>query len=862
MEPGIRDQGAVGVCDFARAVTFGPTQAPSPMIRLTSFLIVSLVAISAAAQSPPSPEQFLGYELGERFTPHHRVIDYFQAVASTSDRVHLQPYGETYEGRPLMVAFVGQPSVVSDLEEVRVNNLRRTGIESGEVEDGPAIVWLSYNVHGNESVSTEASMATLYELVRPGNARVDAWLSETLVVIDPCLNPDGRERYVNWYNQTVGFKANANPDAREHREPWPGGRTNHYHFDLNRDWAWQTQQESQQRLRLFNSWLPHVHVDFHEQGVDSPYYFAPAAEPYHLAITDWQRALQDSIGSNHARYFDENGWLYFTREVFDLFYPGYGDTYPTFNGGVGMTYEQGGSGRAGLAIETAEGDTLTLGDRILHHHTTGLSTIEAAARQSDRVLEEFAAFYARAQEVGSGAYSTFVFKASSGEERLRALAGHLDQLGITYGTVSESVRGVEGLNYRSGAMERVEAQPGDLVVSTRQPKGVLTRVMLEPDPELPDSVTYDITSWALPYAYGLDAFAIEADMEPDKVFPEATGPVLAAAEPYAWALRWDSPADARLLAMALQAGANARVATEPFVSSGETWPAGTVLFTRAGNEALGDGLESVLREAVESTAVGLVPLASGRVEAGSDFGSGSVRFISAPRVVVATGEGVSSSSAGEIWHWFEQTLGYLVTMVNADDLGRLDLGEYDVLVLPSGSFRGLVSGDGLMDWIRAGGRVVAVDGALSSFAGVEGFGLTSVEGEEDEDDGEDLLRTYSDRRREGVKDDIPGAVFRTRVDASHPLGFGLERGYFTLRRSTRDYAYLEQGWNVGVLEKGARLSGQVGVDARPSVEDVLAFGTEEIGRGSVVYLADNPVYRGFWYEGQLLLANAVFMPLR
>src|SRR5690606_10558989 len=240
----------------------------------------------------------------------------------------------------------------------------------GEGAPTKAIVWLSYNVHGNESASTEASMQTIYDLL---TSKSD-YLENTVVIIDPCINPDRRDRYVNWHNQFKNVPNIIDPNSKEHHEGWLSGRSNHYMFDLNRDWAWLTQIESRKRIKIFNQWLPHIHVDFHEQGVNNPYYFAPAAEPFHEVVTDFQRNFQVTMGKNHAKYFDANGWFYFTKEIFDLLYPSYGDTYPTYNGGVGMTYEQGGSGHAGLGISTFIGDTLSLHDRIAHHHTTGLST--------------------------------------------------------------------------------------------------------------------------------------------------------------------------------------------------------------------------------------------------------------------------------------------------------------------------------------------------------------------------------------------------------------------------------------------------------------------------------------------------------
>lgn len=299
------------------------------MVRI--LVLAFFICVCAYAQPQlQSPAEFLGYEIGDHFTRHHRVVEYFNHVDQALPNVKVTQYGQTYERRPLIYAIVASAENFANLEQIRQDNLKRAGALEGSPSGSKiAIVWLSYNVHGNEANSTEASMKTLYELVNPANAKSKEWLKNTIVILDPCINPDGRDRYANFYNQYGNFPPNSSGDAKEHREPWPGGRANHYMFDLNRDWAWETQTESQSRIKVYNEWLPHVHVDFHEQGFNNPYYFAPAAEPFHDVITPWQRDFQVMIGKNHAKYFDEQGWLYFTKEVFDLYYPSYGDTYPT-----------------------------------------------------------------------------------------------------------------------------------------------------------------------------------------------------------------------------------------------------------------------------------------------------------------------------------------------------------------------------------------------------------------------------------------------------------------------------------------------------------------------------------------------------
>ena len=835
-------------------------------------LLLALAALaflwSASAQERLlSPEAFLGYELGQRFTPHHRVLEYAAHVADASPRVEVQSYGETYEGRPLVLLTIAAPERLARLDALRQDNLRRAGLLDGTpAADAPAIVWLSYNVHGNEAVSSEAALLTLHALADPANAQTSAWLDSVVVLLDPMLNPDGRERYVGWYRRTRGAHPNASPDAREHAEPWPGGRTNHYYFDLNRDWAWATQQETQARLDLYNRWMPHVHVDFHEQGVEEPYYFAPAAEPFHAAITDWQRRFQTTIGQNNARYFDAEGWLYFTREVFDLLYPSYGDTWPTFNGAVGMTYEQGGSGRAGLAIETAEGDTLTLRDRILHHHTTGLSTVETAARNRAEVLREFERYFQNPPETP---YRAVVVKPGPDgrhRDRLDALMRHLDRQGLRY-DFARGGQTVRADAFGGDASTTVAVEAGDLVVPFDQPKAVLARVLFEPDAVLADSLTYDITAWALPFTYQVEAYAArEAVAVGGDPVPVPASLGAGVARPYAYLIEWESFADARLLADLLQAGVKVRAAGVPFSVEGRTFERGTLVVTRRGNEGLGEGLDARVREAAAAHGQPVHAVTSGMVTSGGDFGSSAVAFLGAPRVAVLAGDAVSPYALGEVWHYFDQQLGYPATLIDADTWSRVDWGDYDVLVLPSGGYGDVLTEARLGElraWVRGGGRLIAMEAAASFLAGKDGFGLQPKSDPARADDAnpdstEDRLRRYADRERVAISDDIPGAIYRLRFDATHPLGFGFGDHYDTLTRGTRGLAFLEDGWNVGVMRDGAPVAGFAGAAAQRRLADTLVFGVEEMGRGAIVYMADDPLFRGFWYGGKLLFANAVF----
>jgi len=833
------------------------------------FLFLGLLFfISSFSQTAPSPEAFLGYKLGDHYTPHYKIVNYFREVAKDlPSQVKLEQYGETYEGRPLILAFIATTENLQRLEDIRRNNLRLAGIlkDGAADENAPAIVWLSYNVHGNEPSSSEAAMKTLYSLVDPANTRSKEWLQHTVIVIDPCINPDGRDRYVNWFTMAVGRNANPDPQSREHHEPWPGGRTNHYNFDLNRDWAWQTQIETQQRLKKYNAWLPQVHVDFHEQGYNNPYYFAPAAEPYHDVITPWQRDFQVQIGKNNAKYFDSHGWLYFTKEEFDLFYPSYGDTYPTYNGAIGMTFEQGGSPRGGLAVATANEDTLTLADRLEHHYTTGISTIEVSSQNAARLIKEFHKYFTDARERPGGEFKAWLIRNDQYGDRLTRLKVLLDKNDIEWAPAPAG--SYTGVYYETGKVAAVKAAPGDIVINTNQSRSNLLRVLFERTSRISDSVTYDITAWSVPYVYGLQAYGLNAYVAAGNA-PQQAMPVEAATSTYAYAIRWAGMNNVRCLSQLLAKGVKVRYAEQAFQSGGLDFEKGTLIITATGNGALGDRLWPVVTAAARSTGVTLYPIASGFMDKGADFGSGRVRLIHKPKVGVVTGEQVSSLNAGEVWHLFEQELDFPISQLNAEDLGRLDLKYYDVLILPNGYYKSLadkVAAEPLRNWVQAGGRLILMENAVAQLSKLEwGLKEKGAGDKKDDDKKKDedysLLHHYGDRQREEVMSSVPGSIYRVELDNTHPLAFGYPDRYYTLKQDDNVYEFIKEGgWNVGVIKKDNYVSGFTGNKAKEKLKDGLIFGVQEMGRGEVVYLADDPLFRSFWENGKLLFCNAVFL---
>lgn len=814
-----------------------------------------------------SPEEFLGYKIGTRYTPHWKVVSYFQYVTQTMpSMVKMQQYGETNEHRPLYLAFVSSSEHISNLENIRMNNLRLANLAKDRMaptESTPVIVWLSYNVHGNETSSSEAALLTLFALTDPANTQTREWLKNTVVIIDPCVNPDGRDRYVNWFNSVVGTSYNPRLDAREHREPWPGGRTNHYNFDLNRDWAWQTQAESRQRMILYNQWMPQVHVDYHEQGINQPYYFAPAAQPYHEAITKWQRDFQGTIGKNHAKYFDKNGWLYFTKEIFDLFYPSYGDTYPVYNGAIGMTYEQGGGGAGGLGVDTDEGDTLTLTDRAMHHFTTSLSTIEISSLNATNLVKEFRKFFNDAVAGNIAEYKSYVIKNSAANsERVKAMLKLLDKNGIQYGRGSGNGK---GFNYQTGKEESFTVANDDIVISGTQPRAVMTKVLFEPKSKLVDSLTYDITAWALPYVFGVEAYASKAAVTMNGNVIPVDSTKNSTADTYGYVIRWQGVSSVNTVAQLLKKGIKLRFSEAPFESGGQSFDRGSIILIKKGNEKFGTGLWSMAAKLCDENGTKMHAIQSGMVDKGFDFGSSKVHPIKAPKVAMLTGESVSSNAAGEVWFFFDQELKYPITLINATDFSRAKWSEIDVLILPDGNYRFLnekSASEQFYQWIRNGGRVIALESVVGQLA-KQDWSVIKVRSTEDTTGKKDpyrLLKSFENREKEEVTGITPGSILKVDLDNTHPLMYGYPNFYYTLKMDSTMYDFIkEEGWNAGVIKKESQLSGFVGNKLQKKLKDGLVFGVQEVGRGSVTYLTDNVLFRNFWENGKLMFCNAVFI---
>ncbi|HEY0021915.1 MAG TPA: M14 metallopeptidase family protein [Longimicrobium sp.] len=836
----------------------------STRTRALPAVFAALVAAQALAaqQAPPSPAEVLGHQLGERFTPYAGVQRYSQALAQASELVDYRPYGRTPEGRELFQLVIASPQNLQALPGILAANAELTRPETPApraaqiAATNPAVVYFSYGVHGNETSSSEAALYTAWDLAR-GAPEVRGVLDSVVVIIDPVANPDGRDRYVQWFQSVSGARPNVNPQAREHREPWPGGRFNHYLFDLNRDWSWVTQPETRARLATWFQYNPQVHVDFHEMYYNSSYFFFPAAAPinpiYPEHILEWGRRF----GQGNARAFDAQGWPYYTGEAFDLFYPGYGDSWPSLTGAVGMTYEQAGHGAAGLAIQQESGDTLTLHDRAQHHRTSGQATLRTAATGKSRLLLD----YAEGQRGAGRGERDFLLVPGDDPTRVESMVSHLRRQGIE---VERATSGFStGADPFPGFTDRTQFPTGTYRVRARQPMGRLAITLLQPETELRAEYSYDVSAWSLPYAYGVAAFRAPAGAGGGWApVPAPAGEAVTAQVPaagYGWLVAPGGAAAGPMVRF-LAAGGRASVVTKPSTYAGRRWPAGTWFIP-----ARGDSVQARL------TRAGLggmaVPVASGLAESGIDLGSENVIGRRLPRVAVIGGEGVAPTSFGAHWFFLEQEMGMPFDAVLGSELASLDLSEYDVLVLPDASPRALRGADeALKTWIQNGGRLVAVAGGAEVAAGMADIKVRE-RGQADSARGgvSRFLEGREERQRREWRQEVPGAILPVRLDPAHPLAFGAGLDgrpgeTFALHAGTLVFEPAENVETVAYFPARLnRISGVISPENVRRLEEGAWVVTRRMGQGSVVLFADDPLFRLFWRSTNPLYVNAILL---
>ncbi|WP_205967412.1 M14 family metallopeptidase [Aquisalinus luteolus] len=857
------------------------------------------LATTAAAQTYPSAdysdniptlEAVIGHDHGEELTTPSEIVEYFEALAAADPtRMQVRSYGETWQGRDLTYAIISSPENMQRLEDIQADlSTLASGeaLSDSQLDETPAVVWLSYGVHGDEITPPDSGVFMAYHLLAAeGNALVDTILDNTIVIIDPAQNPDGRNRFVQSFISTRGLEAQGDRYAAEHDQPWPRGRYNHYMFDLNRDWFAMTQPETKGKVAAVLEWHPVVYVDSHEMSGDSTYFFPPSADPFNPNITDDQRATQVRLGQNMARYFDEFGVPYFTREVYDAFYPGYGDMWPTLNGAVAMTFEQ--ASPRGLVWQRRDGTELTYAEGVRNNVLSSLATLETVARNKEDFLRDYGAYRRSAISEASGAERYYVFDLSSGRYEAESLARRLVAQGI------EVQRAPAGSRHCGAAYDA-----GALIVDGAQPQGRLIRTLLSPSTDLPPDFVeeqesrrerdlghelYDVTAWSLPLMDGVEARQCATVALGSATAVSADDPIPAMTTPggsYGQIVPWTDSGQARLVIAALRAGLQGRTTDEPFTKDGRVFPAGTVVFPAAGNP--GD-MAAKLRGMAERIGAELVPMNDSWVEDGPNFGSSAFATMTAPRIAMAWGEGTDATSAGNTRFVLERDLGLPVTPIRASSLARADLSEYDVLILPDnyGGLAGEIGrADAIKTFVRNGGVLVAISGSVSMLAS-EDYGLLSTKLEyaatEDEEkrkedaEGSRAPGTILDsdeayeaqiRNTQERPEDVPGVILRAVANTDHWLAAGYD-GANVLVTGADIYRPLNDGDGTNVFRFAQAddmlLSGYLWEENRAQLAYKPFVMAQRQGDGLVIGFTQSPTTRAYLNGLNLLLANAVVL---
>ena len=822
---------------------------------------VRVPGVDAYDAAIPRPETVIGHVVGARHTRSHLVAAYYRAVAAVSDRVVVNRHGTTYEGRHLLHAVVTSPENHGRLEEIRLANHQLSDapgeVTGAMIETMPVVVHMGYAVHGNEASTSEAAILVLYHLAAGSGPAVDDLLDNAVIIMDPNYNPDGRDRFVNWVNANRGRVATRDGQDREHVEPWPGGRTNHYWFDLNRDWLVAQHPESQSRLGLFHHWRAQVLTDFHEMGSNATYFFQPGIPSRNNPNTPVRTfELTRVLAEHHAEWHDRQGTLYYSEETFDDFFYGKGSTYPDVNGAIGILFEQA-SARA-LERMTNDG-VLTYPFTIRNQFATSMSTLAGSLALRTELLSNQRDFYASAAEAArDNPVKAYVLDLAGSRTRAQALLQMLLRHRVR---VYELARSVEAGGRSFHADEAV-------VIPMDQPQTRLIKAAMERVTTFADSLFYDVSAWTLPLAMGVASGELQRYTD-DLAGAEITGAaydggrLIGGHGPYAYLMEWNRYFAPRALYRIQGAGLRTRVARKPFTlttgGTERTFDRGTIIIPVAQRDAASTVTPGQVRALIDRIVaedhVIVHGADTGLTPSGGDLGGPSSSVLVKPKVALLSGPGTRAYEVGETWHLLNERFGIPVSLVDADGFSGLDLNRYTTLVMAMGSYD-LDTEDvnRLKWWVREGGTLIAWKNAarwlISRELIDESLRLTPPD--TTDIPYEDISATRGAQR-------IGGAIFAARLDTTHPLAFGYDRVTPLFRNHEIFFEpSATPGATVARYTESPLLSGYISPKRHAELANTAALIARRQGDGAVVLFADNPNFRAFWYGTNGLFLNAVF----
>ena len=807
----------------------------------------------------PTPEAFLGYQIGEWHISHDQQYAYMRKLAELSPRIKLVEHGRTYENRPLIHLIITSEKNHQNLENIRVQHLALTNPAESEkqnIENMPTILLQGFSIHGNEASGANAAPLVAYYLSAGQGPAIEKLLNEVVILFDPSFNPDGLTRFSTWANYHKNENLTGDPQDREYSEAWPGGRFNHYWFDLNRDWLLGAHPESRARVKVFHDWKPNILTDHHEMGSNSTFFFMPGVSTRVNPITPKEnQALTAKIGAYHAKFLDEIGSLYYSQEGYDDFYYGKGSTFPDANGCIGILFEQGSS--RGHLQETANGP-LHFHFTIRNQVRTALSTQEAAVGLRRQLLEHQRTFYKdAAQEGRADARKAFVFGDPYDIARTDQLVEILRRQQIEVYALKNSIE-AEGKKFEPGS---------SFVVPLDQQQYRLIRGIFETSLTFEDSIFYDISSWTLPLSFNLPYAAIGknwgAGLLGNKV--EGSRPQRPAAEApeksnYAYLMGWDHYYAPKALYQILKSGIRTKVGREPFVLNNKRYEPGTIMIPVANQEKTAAEIHQAVSAAALSSGVPFIPVTTGYTLEGIDLGSNAFTTLRTPQVAILVGEGVSPGTAGEAWHLLDTRYDMVVTKLEAGNIARSDLSRYNVIVMGAGAYStvGAAGAAKLKSWVQEGGTLVGIQSAINWLKS-QSIGTVEIRPRKEQEKSSGP-RPYIQMDEDMASTEIPGTIFEAEIDPTHPLGFGYRRNKMPVFRDSE--LFLEPGKNPYSTPlrytDNPLLSGYIKNSMSDLPKRSAGIVVSGEGSGKIIFMADNPNFRAHWFGTNKLFANALF----
>ncbi|WP_430898980.1 MULTISPECIES: M14 metallopeptidase family protein [unclassified Paraflavitalea] len=845
------------------------------MRKLPIALIFSLFTFFASAQelsyylpdsvsynpNIPTPKSVIYHEVGEWHVTHDRLVNYMKALAvAAPDRIKLETMGFTYEGRPQVLLIITSPKNHARLEEIRQQHVQLTDPSFNgnlPIDQMPIVVWVGHSIHGNEPSGANASLLSAYYLAAAQGKNIDELLDKVVILFDPSFNPDGLQRFSTWVNQHKSKNLVTDPNSREFNEVWPGGRFNHYWFDLNRDWLPAVHVESQNRLKWFHLWKPNILTDHHEQGSNATFFFQPGVPSRVNPITpEKNQELTGKLAVYHAKFLDRIGSLYFTKENYDDYYYGKGSTYPDVNGAIGILFEQASS--RGHAQQTSNG-LLKFPFTIRNQFVTTLSTLEGAAALKKEFLQWQREFYKTAiSEAATAPVKAFVYSAKKDATKAAIFTEMLKRHQIeVYKTAAE----VAGDN---GVIPKGEGY----IVPANQPQYRLIHGIFDKTLQYKDSLFYDITAWTLPLAFGLNyaelgAAKFSPSLIGDRVeaVTMPSGSVVGGKSNYAYLFEWDELLAPKFLYELQNSGIIVKTATNTFeipTSAGSRkFAYGTISISVQLQSMSSDQLYKKIEEGAIRNGITVYSVATGNVTSGSDLGSSRMAVVPKPSVAMLVGNSVSATDAGEIWHLLDQRMNIPSTHLDVSSFNRVELGRYNTLIMVSGGY-GDINKDKLKAWVQQGGTLIALEEAINWCAD---NGITTVNFKKAKSPLDSLKNlTYVDREQINGAQQMSGAIFGAAIDQSNPLAYGYQQKVVSLFKANR--VYMEKGKNPFaipfVYTANPLQSGWVSKENYDAVKGCAAVLVSQVGSGRVINIADNPNFRAFWLGGTKLFMNAIF----